>query len=31
MHQIPRARFSAGTTSPDLVFVITFRKIVPMS
>jgi hypothetical protein len=29
MHQIPRARFSARATSPDLVFVITFRKIVP--
>jgi hypothetical protein len=28
-HQIVRARVSAGTTSPDLVFVITFRKIVP--
>jgi hypothetical protein len=28
-HQIVRARFSAGTTSPDLVFVITFRKNVP--
>jgi hypothetical protein len=26
MHQIPRARFSARATSPDLVFVITFRK-----
>jgi hypothetical protein len=28
-HQIVRALFSAGATSPDLVFVITFRKIVP--
>jgi hypothetical protein len=28
-HQIVRARFSAGALRPNLVFVITFRKVVP--
>ena len=31
MHQIPRARFSAGALRPNLVFVITFRKIFPQA